>query len=346
MTAFTERPAHEQASLLERLANLAVGRWPVDCVRLEPIKVRENAVYAVHTASQRRLALRIHRFGYHSDESLESEFAWTRALQSGGIEVPQPVASRAGRLFERVELPGMDGPRQVDVFEWIDGQLLGPGNGNVNTDVQWVARSYGAVGEVAAQMHNQASVWQIPAGFRRHAWDIAGLMGEQPLWGRFWELDALTPDQRAFFLDVRERIKADLAAYGTAPDRYGLIHADLVPENIIADGERLRVIDFDDAGFGWYMFELATSLYFLRRKPIYALAREALINGYRRHRVLSEEHLKLLPLFLAARGTTYLAWLHTRKGEAAAQGRTASLIQLATEAAAEYYDTPEVMHHG
>ena len=41
-------------------------------------------------------------------------------------------------------------------------------------------------------------------------------------------------------------------------------------------------------------------------------------------------------MFLAARGTTYLAWLHTRKGEAAGQGRASALIELATEAATDY----------
>jgi len=305
-------------------------------VRLEPIKVRENAVYAVHTADHRRVALRVHRFGYHTNESLQSEFAWTQALSRSGIEVPQPVASLAGRPFELIQFPEVNGPRQVDVFEWIDGQLMGSDQGNVNSDVHWVERSYGALGELAAQMHNQACTWQLPPGFTRHAWDTAGLMGDQPLWGRFWELEELTSRQRSFFEGVRERVRIDLNAYGAAPDRYGLIHADLVPENVLVQGTRLRVLDFDDAGFGWYMFELATSLYFLRRKVIYETARDALIAGYRRRRPLGEEHVRMLPMFLAARGTTYLAWLHTRKGEAAGQGRASALIEFATEAATDY----------
>jgi Ser/Thr protein kinase RdoA (MazF antagonist) len=110
---------------------------------------------------------------------------------------------------------------------------------------------------------------------------------------------------------------------------------DLVPENVLVQGTRLRVIDFDDAGFGWHMFELATSLYFLRRKYTYEMARDALIAGHRRLRPLGEDHLRTLPMFLAARGTTYLAWPQSRKGEAAAQGRAPELIELATEAAAD-----------
>jgi Ser/Thr protein kinase RdoA (MazF antagonist) len=115
-----------------------------------------------------------------------------------------------------------------------------------------------------------------------------------------------------------------------------LIHADLVPENILVDGDSLQVIDFDDAGYGWHLFEIATSLYFIRRDSIYVQAREAVIEGYRQQRMLPDEHLELLPMFLAARGTTYLGWVHTRAGEPAAAEMTPALIEMATAAAEDY----------
>jgi Ser/Thr protein kinase RdoA (MazF antagonist) len=132
-----------------------------------------------------------------------------------------------------------------------------------------------------------------------------------------------------------------LLSYGKGSDRYGLIHADLVPENILVDADCLRIIDFDDAGFGWHMFEIATSLYFIRRETYYDTARDALIAGYRRHRQLADEHVRLLPMFLAARGTTYLGWVHTRKGEATARELTPQLIELALAVAADYLEATE-----
>jgi Ser/Thr protein kinase RdoA (MazF antagonist) len=186
-------------------------------------------------------------------------------------------------------------------------------------------------------MHNQSSTWQPPADFARHSWCDAGLVGDSPLWGRFWELDALSPPQRTLFDRLRARIVHDLTTYGRAPDRFGLIHADLIPENILVDANRLRIIDFDDAGFGWYLFEIATSLYFIRRETHYEVARDALVAGYRRHRSLPDAHLRLLPMFLAARGTTYLGWVHTRKGEATARELTPQLIELAIAAADDYF---------
>jgi Ser/Thr protein kinase RdoA (MazF antagonist) len=336
VSTFSDLPFAEQSARLHRMALTAVSHWPFECTRIEPIKVRENAVYAVHLANGRRVVLRIHRLGYHSDEALRSELAWMRALRADGIEVPQVIPSRSGNEFERIGCEGVPGPRQVDVFEWIDGDQLGSVEQGLSSDRAWIERTYTVVGELAARMHNQSCAWEAPAGFQRHSWCDAGLAGPTPLWGRFWELEELSPQQRSWFERLRVRLKQELVEFGMTPDRFGLIHADLVPENVLVDGDRLRIIDFDDAGFGWHLFEIATSLYFIRRDSNYETARDALIAGYRRHRALSDEHLRLLPMFLAARGTTYLGWVHTRKGEATARELTLQLVELAEAAAADY----------
>ncbi len=321
-------------AVLRRLVNLVEARWPLRCASIQPIKVRENAVYAVHLRDGGKVVLRVHRCGYHCDDALQSERTWMQALEAHGIEVPRHVLSNGGRSFERSRIEGFEGERQIDVFHWIAGQQLGSVEQGVAAE--GVADVYRKVGRLAARLHNQSSAWSAPAGFLRHAWDAEGLAGERPFWGRFWELAALTQSQRQLFVELRRALWRDLIEFGTACDRYGLIHADLVPENILVDGDSLQVIDFDDAGYGWHLFEIATSLYFIRRDSIYAQAREAVIAGYRQHRTLSDEHLELLPMFLAARGSTYLGWVHTRAGEPVADELTPALIELATAAAEDY----------
>jgi Ser/Thr protein kinase RdoA (MazF antagonist) len=318
------------------LALIALRGWDLVVTNIEAIKVRENAVFRLDLATGGRAVLRVHRPGYHSDAELDSEFSWMQALGAANIPVPRVIRSRLGRNFEVVSSIAVDGPRQVDVFEWIDGRQLGSIEAGLTVQDAAVERQYYAIGAIAARMHNQAVRWQYPIGFRRHAWDAAGLVGEQPFWGRFWELEALTKDQRELLTRTRSRLAGELAAHGTGPERYGLIHADLVPENVLVDGEDLRVIDFDDAGFGWHLFDLATSLYFITGESIYRAARTALIRGYRSERELSEEALQCLPLFLAARGTTYLGWLHTRQGSDAARELTPFLVERACAIAAEY----------
>jgi Ser/Thr protein kinase RdoA (MazF antagonist) len=321
---------------MQALARAALERWDLPVTGIAPIKVRENAVFRIDLVGGGRAVLRVHRDGYHSDSELESEFAWLRALETGGIEVPRVIASRLGREFEIVSCASVAGTRQIDVFEWIDGHQLGSVESGVGSDEAAVAAQYQQIGILAARMHNQTSAWPPPPGFQRHSWDAAGLMGERPLWGRFWELEALTRGERDTLCAVRAAIAEDLGAYGTGSDRYGLIHADLVPENVLIDGERMCVIDFDDAGFGWHLFELATSLYFIAADKVYPAARDALIRGYRRERPLSDEAVARLSLFLAARGTTYLGWVHTRPGTETAREMTPFLVERACAVALEY----------
>jgi Ser/Thr protein kinase RdoA (MazF antagonist) len=329
----------EPAAFLEEmqaLALVALRDWDLAVANLAPIKVRENAVFRVDLAGGGRAVLRVHRSGYHSDDELDSEFVWMRALQAAGISVPRVIRSRRGRDFEVIETPAGNGTRQIDVFEWIDGRQLGSVESGISGEGAAVAEQYRMIGAIAARMHNHTEDWQRPTGFRRHAWDGAGLVGENPLWGRFWELAALTPAQRDLLMQARAYIAGELAVYGTQPDRYGLIHADLVPENLLIDGNRIQVIDFDDAGFGWHLFELATSLYFITGDSVYPAAREALIRGYRSERGLSDDALERLPLFLAVRGTTYLGWVHTRQGSDTARELTPFLVERACAVAEEY----------
>ena len=48
------------------------------------------------------------------------------------------------------------GPRQVDVFEWIEGRQLGSVSEGLTSDPAWIEQTYGIVGELMARMHNQS----------------------------------------------------------------------------------------------------------------------------------------------------------------------------------------------
>ncbi len=328
--------------LLQNLRALLEQHWPLQCAAIEPLKVRENAVYAVRLSHGDRVVLRVHRCGYHSDDALLSERLWMQALGNHGIAVPRHVLSRTGKSFEKLHIAGFAGERQVDVFHWIEGQQLGTVETGVTLAGASVGEVYRQVGRLSARLHNQSSAWQVPGGFRRHAWDAEGLAGEQPFWGRFWELEALSTGQRQLFAQLRQRLYRELNALSTDGNQFGLIHADLVPENILVSGDSLQLIDFDDSGYGWHLFEIATSLYFIRRDAIYAPALAALLQGYREERSLPAARLALLPLFLAARGSTYLGWVHTRSGEPTAQELTPTLIELAVAAAEDYLGTADI----
>ena len=104
----------------------------------------------------------------------------------------------------------------------------------------------------------------------------------------------------------------------------------------MVEGDQLRLIDFDDAGFGWHLFELVTSLYFIMDESYFEQANDALIEGYRVHRQLPDEQLELLPLFFLARGFTYIGWVHTRHETETAKELTPMLLKAACELAEDY----------
>lgn len=334
---YTLDPA-EQTERLAALGAAALEHWPFGPCTLRPIKVRENAVFEARTTDGTRYALRIHRPGYHTDAELESELQWMRALQASGFDVPEIVPDRSGALFRRGTHADVPEPRQVDVFAWIEGRQLGGVEGALDGDTAELARTFETVGRLAARLHNQACAWTPPPGFTRHAWDAAGLVGERPFWGAFWELASLSPGERSLLVRARDRLRTELAALPCAPPAYGLIHADFAPENLLVDGDRVRLLDFDDAGWGWHGFEIATTLYFHYGQPYYDAIREATIAGYRRERAFPDAELARLPMFLAARGFTYLGWVHTRSETETARELTPMLVELACTVAGHWLD--------
>lgn len=338
MSEFYSVSPAEQTERLAALGSAALAHWPFGPCTLRPIKVRENAVFEARTARGERYALRVHRAGYHSDAELESELQWMRALQASGFAVPEIVPDAGGALFRTVRHAAVPEARQVDVFAWIQGEQLGACEGALTGDPAELARTFDTVGALAARLHNQACAWQRPAGFVRHAWDAEGLVGERPFWGRFWELEALAPSERALLVRARDRLRAELGALPRTPATYGLIHADFAPENLLVDGDRIRLLDFDDAGFGWHGFEIATSLYFHYGQSYYDAIRAATIAGYRRERSLPDEEVARLPMFLTARATTYLGWVHTRSETETARELTPMLVELACTVAGHWLD--------
>ena len=338
-TDFYARDAAGQAQCMRELASAALAHWGLAATDMHLIKYRENAVFRVELADGRRVALRIHRHAYHSDAELHSELQWLDALAVAGIPVPQILPAQDGSLFRNVQVPAVPEARQVDIFAWVEGRQLGSVEAGVELDLPTVRGIYRTIGTLAARLHEHSTRWTLPEGFVRHAWDADGLAGATPFWGRFWELEQLNDEERSLLVKARDAVHAGLSAYGSDPandGRYGLIHADLVAENQRDNGADVRLIDFDDAGFGWHLFELATALYFESDAPHFETAFAALVEGYRSVRDLPEAQLAHMPLFFAARSFTYLGWIHTRPETETARTLGPMLIDMACRAARRY----------
>ncbi len=306
----TDIPEEAGLDRITELARKALQSWGMAGSDLAIIKHRENTVYKVSAVDGRSYALRVHQAGLHSDDALLSELTWMQALQADGFPVPDVIPALNGDLF--VIVTHRDDTRRCSLLKWIDGDLFND-LGRVEKGMRAeMCERYERLGVLAARLHKQATSWQAPATFVRHAWDEDGLLGEEPRMGRFWDHPALTREQRRDLLKARIALKGMLKQLGKTKENYGLVHADFLPDNIIYAGGELTLIDFDDSGYGWHLYEMATGLFPQIKQPFFDELVAAYLRGYRTERDFSDEDAELLPAFLMICGLNYLGWLQKR----------------------------------
>ena len=308
------------------LAAEAASHWPD--ITSAPVLVmhRENTVFRVETA-QGPHALRLHRPGYHSDAALQSELDWMAMLSAEGMQVPKPAASRSGSYL--VTLDGT-APRKASLLSWLPGAPMGETRKPLAFQGAARAALFRNIGGQMARMHALADNWTLPQGFERPQWDAEGLIGDAPFWGPFWAVDASDED-KALLLHIRSRAKTALADYLAIGADFGLIHADLVRENVLIDADSLRFIDFDDSGFGFRMFDIATTLLKNLDEPDASALEAALLQGYTQVRPLRPADLAMLNIFVVLRSLTYLGWAQSRPNDPGIEARAERFLRVAKQ---------------
>lgn len=272
------------------------------------IKDRENIVYEIHLPSVGRAALRLHRPGYQSAAAIRSELWWMGALAGAGLPVPRPVPSRREALVE------MTHGRLATVVTWVDGAQMGEAGVPLGADAAAITARYRRLGALIAHLHNVTDALTLPADFERPSWDRDGFLGDSPLWGRFWENPALSADESALLLEARQVADRRLETLVRKGADYGLIHADVLRENVLERDGQLSLIDFDDSGFGFRALDLATAEVQGMEDPMNPVASLAIYEGYMDARRPDAPPLGDVPLFVALRTFASAGWIVTRTG--------------------------------
>jgi Ser/Thr protein kinase RdoA (MazF antagonist) len=108
---------------------------------------------------------------------IESELVWLTALyEDTDLVVPYPVQNLSGNFITSVGIDDISETLNCTLLKWVDGSPL---------DTEPTATQARGIGELMAQLHQHASLWELPSDFTRPKYDWeqlhASLMGLRSL---------------------------------------------------------------------------------------------------------------------------------------------------------------------
>jgi Ser/Thr protein kinase RdoA (MazF antagonist) len=286
---------------LARLACGQYGRSP-DC-RMHLYPLTENWTYRVETDSATPVVLRIYRPGGRSPAEIMSELAWMGAIQADSETlVPGVIPTlRGSQVLELTRNAPLD-PCYCVMFS------CAPGHEPAEDELAaWFPR----LGAITARLHQHARSWTRPSWFRRPRWDLNTTLGDKPHWGP-WQSSVTDAEELHQLERLAELVTARLSRFGDGAQRFGLVHADLRLANLLVEGDRITVIDFEDCGLSWYLYDLACALTFNEgRADVRELIR-LWVDGYRQVEHLSADDEKEIDTFLMLRRLMLTAYAGLR----------------------------------
>lgn len=298
-----------QACRLTYIVRSVLEAYPLPVARVTPLKQVYNNNFRIDTQGGEKYMLRIYHPRRTSVEPVLSELLWLAALnQETDLRVPGPVLNREAQYVTVISDPDFEQPRMSVLFRWTDGRFL---------NRTLTPAHLFQVGELMANLHNHAAHWDRPTGFTRRRVDNLFCLRQQRD-DTFDEKVAKlavqtvesvsTPQDGELVAEVIHKAWAVLQGLGEGADNFGLIHADVHQWNYLFYQGQVGVIDFDDCGFGHWLYDLSVTLYCLQNHPHFSSLRKAFLAGYRQRRALSIEHEALLETFMALRTLQDLQW--------------------------------------
>ena len=236
---------------------------------------------------------------------IRARAAFGQYLYAGGAPVAEPLPSDGGALVEWANVD--EGVVAAVLYAMAPGRP--PQVGDPRTADRGLLRRWGAA---MGRMH---------ALTRAYEGDVAALPTWEEEHAGFTQWSADDPPVQAAWMALRPALEA----LPQSADRYGLVHNDLHAHNLLVEGERLTVIDFDVCARHWFTAEIATALFSVlwaapaESQTAVAEASRAFLGpfleGYAAEAPLPPDWEVDLPLFLRYRERLlYIVFSHTWAG--------------------------------
>jgi Ser/Thr protein kinase RdoA (MazF antagonist) len=299
---------------MAELARTACERYglPGDCT-LHLYPLTENWTYRVEGGAGAPGVLRVYRPGGRSPAEIMSELAWMEAIRAeAGSLVPAVIPTTGGSQGLELARQAPLDPCYCVMFSCAPGRE--PAEDELAV---WFPR----LGAITARLHRHARSWARPPWFRRPRWDLRTTLGDRPHWGP-WQSSVTDTAELAQLERLAEAVTGRLKGFGDGGGRFGLVHADLRLANLLVDGDRITVIDFEDCGLSWYLYDLACALTFNEGRADVRKLIALWVDGYRQVEPLPAEDEAEIDTFLMLRRLMLTAYAGLRHDtELAAQMR-------------------------
>ena len=254
--SFADLTQRQQLAVLRPVAQTACAQFGITPQSLRMVNHSFNTTYAVTTPNGARYALRLGTNSLRDPAGLAAELQWLDALAAAGqVSVAAPHKTPAGQWAIEIPVAALQRAIPATLSHWLPGRIVG----EKPRTAQLVA-----LGQTMAQLHRHSAHW-TPQG-------NAAFPPVNKLWMNSTDSisttthPSVTPRLRDMVVQVIAQITS---VYSQLDQQFAVqpIHADLHGFNLMWHAGQLSVFDFDDAGLGWPIQDLAISAYHVRDIP-------------------------------------------------------------------------------
>ena len=268
-----------------------------DIRRFEAHDGGRNIVYSCEEKGTNAKIIRIAFLNDRSREDFLSEVEYVRYLYVHGGSVADVVSSQNGNLLEEISLNNHT--YYVCLFEKARGKKLAENHYQYRKGVP-ITEYYYNCGKVLGKLHQLAKGY-TPVHRRYSFFDKYNAE----------YINKLIPNSLSLLKEKLVELLETLEGLDRSHESFGMIHFDYNDGNYLIDFDsgQITVYDFDNACFGWFMFDLASvwsnGLGWIqfepdasKRKKFMEVYFQTVLDGYRSETRIEASMLDQLPLFI------------------------------------------------
>ncbi len=263
-----------------------------------------NDTYQVRCKNA-RYSLRIYRHEIYPRDEIDFEVDALNYLHENGFPVAFPIARKSGEYV--TEIMALEGLRYVLVTAFIDGK---PPEYESIDDSKLFGRSL-------AELHQVSQ--RFTSTHKKKTLDVNNLIDDSLVTVK--PHLSHRPDDLSYLLKIAEQASAAVEQVGDDAMDIGFCHGDIHGYNAHLNDGVLTHYDFEECGFGYRVYDLATFKWSFSSRDSGADHGTAFLDGYQSVRKVNDADLRLLDTFVLIRQVWLIAF-HMRNAEDFGHGVT------------------------